>query len=114
MRDETDERFERLLGATHDVAASADFTARVMSAVERETVAGSAGGGTARTETIARGIWGDLPRAAKIAVPVAAACAVASVVWAVFAFRAVDDATLATQDGAEQSVVATLYGPEVE
>lgn len=100
MRDETDERLERLLGATHDVAATADFTSRVMSAVERET--------------IARGIWGDLPRAAKIAVPVAAACAVASVVWAVFAFRAVDDATLATQDGAEQSVVATLYGPEVE
>ena len=100
MRDETDERLERLLGATHDVAATADFSARVMARIEREPVP--------------RGIWGDLPRAAKIAVPVAAACAVASVVWAVFAFRAVDDATLATQDGAEQSVVATLYGPEVE
>lgn len=98
-RDEIDERLDRLMSATHDVGAAADFTSRVMTTVEREPTGG---------------IWGDLPRAAKIAVPIAAACAAASVVWALFAFRAVDDASLATQVAPEQSVVSSLYGSEAE
>ncbi len=95
-RDETEERLERLLAATKDVSPRRDFSARVL-------------GEIARTP-IAAGFWADLPRVAKLAVPLAAVAAVATVVWAAVSTRAVDDASLATGDAPEQSLVSTIYG----
>jgi len=71
-----DERLERLFAATAGVGPRGDFASRVMGGLPRG------------------GVLVALPRAARIAVPVAVLAAAAAVVWAVVATRDVDDASL--------------------
>ncbi len=87
MSEEIDERLERLKKATEEVRPRADFAARVMSRVASE-----------------QSFWFELPRVARVFVPVAALAAAAALAWGIATKDSVDGAlTDIDDDGVEVS-----------
>jgi len=82
-----DEKLERLSKATESIRPRTDFTARVMGKIAGE-----------------QSFWFELPRVARVLVPIAALAAAVGVVWGVATSDVVDTALA---DGDDDSVEVT-------
>jgi hypothetical protein len=97
MKNESNDRFDELIGATDRVAPRADFADRVMDAVGRSSDPNI-------------GFFGDLPRVAKRVVPFAVIAAAAAAFFAYRAATQADDAALVAPS-TEQIVVGAIEPP---
>lgn len=94
-----DDRFDELISKTQTVSPRADFAGRVMATIERPGSDPNSG------------FWRDLPRVARLVVPVAMLAAAAGAVWAFRTLHDVDDAALGG-DTTDQIVLGTFAPAE--